>query len=144
MANIIQIKNISSGYQSIITNGKHTIVGDEPIKSGGTDLGLKPTELVLAGLALCKAATIRNYARKEGWTIGEIDASISQKVRKNSEGKFTSHVYTEVSINGDISETQRSILINKANDCYIQRLLEDEWNIEHATEKAEEKFTIPN
>ena len=31
MATVIKIKNIEEGYQSIITNGKHTIIGDEPI-----------------------------------------------------------------------------------------------------------------
>ncbi len=142
MASAINIKNIPSGYQSIITNGKHTVIGDEPIKSGGTDLGLKPTEFILAGLALCKAATIRHHARKEGWTIGEIDATMSQKVRKNSAGKFVTQVFTEISIEGDISDTQREILIKKADDCYVQRLLEDEWNIEHAIEKAEPVFSI--
>ena len=39
MATVIKIKNIEEGYQSIITNGKHTIIGDEPITSKGTDLG---------------------------------------------------------------------------------------------------------
>ncbi len=49
----IKIKNIPTGYQSIISNGKHSIVGDEPIPSKGTDLGLSPTELLLAGISMC-------------------------------------------------------------------------------------------
>ena len=65
MATEIQIKNLPEGYQSIITNGKHSIVGDEPVGSKGTDLGLAPTELVLAGLAMCKVATVRYIARKK-------------------------------------------------------------------------------
>ena len=28
MATVIKIKNIEEGFQSIITNGKHTIIGD--------------------------------------------------------------------------------------------------------------------
>ena len=38
MATVIKIKNLQEGYQSIITNGTHSIVGDEPVKSKGTDL----------------------------------------------------------------------------------------------------------
>lgn len=64
MATKIKIKNIPEGYQSIISNGKHTIIGDEPVTSKGTDLGLSPTELVLAGLAMCKVGTVRYIARK--------------------------------------------------------------------------------
>ena len=59
MATVIKIKNLQEGYQSIITNGTHSIVGDEPVKSKGTDLGLSPSELVLSGLAMCKVATVR-------------------------------------------------------------------------------------
>ncbi len=65
MATTIKIKNLPEGYQSIITNGTHTIVGDEPVKSNGTDLGLSPSELVLSGLAMCKVATVRFIARKK-------------------------------------------------------------------------------
>jgi hypothetical protein len=39
MSNIINIKNIPEGYQSIISNGKHSILGDEPISVNGTDMG---------------------------------------------------------------------------------------------------------
>lgn len=70
MATEIKIKNLPEGYQSIITNGKHTIVGDEPISSKGTDLGLSPTELVLSGLAMCKVTTVRFIARKNEWNVG--------------------------------------------------------------------------
>ena len=80
MATTISIKNLPEGYQSIITNGKHTIVGDEPLQSKGTDLGLSPSELVLSGLAMCKVATIRFIARKNDWNIGEVKAELSQEV----------------------------------------------------------------
>ena len=53
MATEIKIKNLPTGYQSIITNGTHTIIGDEPVKSKGTDLGLMPTELLLSNIGMC-------------------------------------------------------------------------------------------
>lgn len=72
MATKINIKNLVEGYQSIITNGSHSIVGDEPVKSGGTDLGLAPTELVLAGLAMCKVATVRYIARRKKYAVEDV------------------------------------------------------------------------
>ena len=78
MATEIKIKNIPTGYQSIISNGKHTIIGDEPIAVKGTDLGMTPTQLVLAGISMCKVATIRNVARRKGIEIGDVDAELSQ------------------------------------------------------------------
>lgn len=133
MATIIKIKNLPDGYQSIITNGKHTIVGDEPIKSNGTDLGLSPTELVLSGLAMCKVATVRFIARKNGWDIGEVKAELVQDVKRDPDGLNTS-VRVAIQIEGDLTQDQRSELLNQANACYIHRQLMGNWTIEHPSE----------
>lgn len=137
MAAQIKIKNLSEGYQSIITNGKHSIVGDEPISSKGTDLGLSPTELVLAGLAMCKVATVRFIARKNGWNIGEVNAYLEQDVKRNSEGMNT-NVKIKMSIDGDLTEEQISELIKQADNCYVHRMLNGQWNIEQAEYEREE------
>nr|WP_260393616.1 hypothetical protein [Ornithobacterium rhinotracheale] len=73
----IKIKNLPEGYQSIITNGKHTVIGDEPVKSKGTDLGMAPTEFLLGGIAMCKVATVRYVARLKNWEIGDVTAELS-------------------------------------------------------------------
>lgn len=133
MATNIKIKNISLGYQSIISNGRHSIIGDEPIKSKGTDLGFAPTELVLSGLAMCKVATIRNVARRKGWTIGDVDAELSQVVKRNNDGDLVPNVTSQIKIIGDITSEQRKELIDEADNCYIHRLLNSSWNIEPST-----------
>ena len=133
MATTIKIKNLPEGYQSIITNGTHTIVGDEPVKSNGTDLGLSPSELVLSGLAMCKVATVRFIARKNNWGIGEVRAELSQEVKRDSSGLKT-NIKVAIYIEGDISQEQKDELLKEANACYIHRQIMGEWNIEHATE----------
>lgn len=133
MATVIKIKNLTEGYQSIITNGTHTIVGDEPIKSNGTDLGLSPSELVLSGLAMCKVATVRFIARKNNWEIGEVRAELSQEVKRESSGLKT-NVKVAIRIEGNITHEQKAELIKQANTCYIHRQLMGEWDIEHVTE----------
>lgn len=133
MATLIKIKNLSEGFQSIITNGTHTIVGDEPVKSKGTDLGLSPSELVLSGLAMCKVATVRYIARQKGWIIGEVKAELSQEVKRESTGLQT-NIKVAIHIEGDITQEQKEELLKQANACYIHRQIMGEWNIEHATE----------
>ena len=134
MATKINIKNLPTGYQSIISNGKHTIVGDEPTNSRGTDLGLSPTELVLAGLAMCKVATVRFIARKNGWEnlIRDVDAQLEQVVKRGSDGLLTS-VQIDIQIEGDITEVQRKELLSQADNCYIHRMLMGNWEIEKST-----------
>ena len=47
MATKINIKNIPLGYQSFISNGRHSLVGDEPLTSKGTDVGFSPEDFML-------------------------------------------------------------------------------------------------
>ncbi len=140
MATNIKIKNIPTGYQSIISNGKHSIIGDEPVPSKGTDLGLAPTELVLAGIAMCKVATVRNVARRKGWEIGDVDAELSQVVSREAGGKMSTRVETIIKIEGDITEEQKAKLIKEADNCYVTRVIRGEWDFAHSTELVEEKI----
>jgi putative redox protein len=136
MAKVINIKNLPVGYQSIISNGKHSIVGDEPIKSKGTDLGFSPEDLILSSLAMCKVATVRFIARKHGWDsqIRDVDAELSMKVKRGRDGALSTKVTVAIKIEGDISEEQKAELIKQADSCYIHRMIEGDWDIEAATE----------
>lgn len=133
MATEIKIKNIPTGYQSIISNGKHTIIGDEPVSVKGTDLGMTPTQLVLAGISMCKVATIRNVARRKNIEIGEVDAELSQVAKRQADGTFTTEVNSAIKIDGDITEDQRAMLIKEADNCYVTRLVKGDWVINDST-----------
>ncbi|MCO6473851.1 MAG: OsmC family protein [Melioribacteraceae bacterium] len=133
MATKIKIKNIPEGYQSIISNGKHTIIGDEPVTSKGTDLGLSPTELVLAGLAMCKVGTVRYIARKNNWEIGNINAELIQNVQRDNSG-LKAAIDVKINIEGNITGEQREELFRQADNCYVHRLLNGELKINEAEE----------
>ena len=137
MATKINIKNLPTGYQSIISNGRHTIVGDEPVASRGTDLGLSPTELVLAGLAMCKVATIRYIARRNNWPVRDVDAQLEQTVKRGEGRQLSTHVDVAISIEGDLSQEQKDELLKQADRCYVHRMLDGDWNIEPAVEQTE-------
>lgn len=136
MATTIKIKNLPEGYQSIINNGTHSIVGDEPIKSNGTDLGFSPPDLILSSLAMCKVATVRFIARKNNWEIGDVTAELSQEVKRESGGLKT-NVKVAIHFEGNITQEQKSELLKQADACYIHRQILGEWNIEHATDLNE-------
>jgi putative redox protein len=85
MGKKISIKKPTYGYQSLITNGRHAIVGDEPAASAGTDLGFSP-DLILSSIAMCKVATVRYIARKNKWEIGEVDGEFELNVKRGEAG----------------------------------------------------------
>ncbi len=127
MATEINIKNIPTGYQSIISNGRHAVIGDEPIKAKGTDLGFSPVEFLLAGISMCKVATIRNVARRKGWEIGDVNADLSQTVSRQEDGSFKTTVESSINIEGDITEEQRTYLIKEGDNCYVTRMVRGDW-----------------
>lgn len=110
MPTSINIKNIPTGYQSFINNGKHAVVGDEPINSKGTDLGFSPVEFILAGISMCKVATIRNVARRKGWEIGNVDAQLSQVVGRGEGRSLKTRVESNITIEGDLTEDRKSVV----------------------------------
>ncbi len=128
----INIKNLPVGYQSVISNGRHAVIGDEPIPAKGTDLGFSPVEFVLAGISMCKVATIRNLARRKGWDIGEVNAKLTQDVSKQENRSFKTTVNSQINIEGNITEEQRSYLIKEADNCYVTRLLKGDWDFQES------------
>lgn len=137
----IKLKNIPTGYQTIISNGRHSIVGDEPINSKGTDLGFSPTDLILSSIAMCKVATVRFIARRNNWEIGNVEAELDQVVKRGENGKLLTTISVAISIEGDITEEQRTEMLKQADACYVHRMIEGEWNIEKAT-ALEEKALV--
>jgi putative redox protein len=133
MAKKIKIKNIPLGYQSFITNGRHSLVGDEPETSKGTDLGFSPEDFILSSLAMCKVATVRYIARKNNWNIRDVDGELEMNVKRGEGGKLSTHITVAIKIEGDLTEEQKVELLKQADACYIHRMIEGEWNIEKST-----------
>ncbi len=133
MGKKINIKNIPTGYQSFISNGRHSLLGDEPLTSKGTDLGFSPEDFILSSLAMCKVATVRYIARKNNWDIRDVDGELEMNVKRGKGGKLSTHVAVALKIEGDLTEEQKAELLKQADACYVHRMINGEWDIEHAT-----------
>jgi putative redox protein len=65
--------------------GVHRLVVDEGRNVGGNDQGFNPFQLVLLGLAQCTAATLRLYADRKGWDLGQI--RVRARLLQNGDGR---------------------------------------------------------
>ncbi len=142
MATKIKIKNIPTGYQTFISNGRHGVLGDEPIRAKGTDLGFSPVEFLLAGISMCKVATVRNVARRKGWEIGDVDAELSQTVIRQDDGSLRTRVESAISIEGELTDEQRALLIKEADNCYVTRIVRGEWEFVESEQLKPEIETV--
>ncbi len=66
-----------SGLRQEVTAGRHSLVADEPVAAGGNDAGPDPYALLLAALGSCTAMTLRLYADRKKWPLGEIRVELA-------------------------------------------------------------------
>ena len=86
----------------------HRLVSDEPPSLGGRNAGMAPFELYLAALASCTAITLRMYAQKKGWELGDFRAELASS--RDAEGKLVVHRTLHAS--GPLDDTQWARLLD--------------------------------
>jgi putative redox protein len=99
--------------------GRHTVVADQPVEAGGTDLGPSPHELFVGALAACVSTTLASYARAKGWDLGEIavDAEYERK-------SVPRRVHLVVRVDAELTPEQRLRLEKVAAACPLRRSLD--------------------
>jgi len=106
-------------YKTNISNDNHTLIADEPLEDGGTDLGFSPYDLVLAALASCTAITLRMYADRKKWNLTGVDVDIHFEPKTDAGQVFTRSIL----LSGELTDDQKSKLLLIANACPIHKLL---------------------
>ncbi|PUB13161.1 bifunctional alpha/beta hydrolase/OsmC family protein [Yoonia sediminilitoris] len=118
----------ASGFLQDVQSGQHHILADEPVKFGGTNKGLTPYGLVSAGLGACTAMTIRMYARRKGWPLSAVSVDITHAKEHAQDaaepGAKVDHFDRLIRLSGDLSDEQRSKLLEIADKCPVHRTLE--------------------
>ena len=71
-------------YLTSVKGEKHQFNVDEPIEYHGEDTAPKPTEYLLGALGSCTAITMKMYAQRKKWELGEISVSVTLKKEINS------------------------------------------------------------
>ncbi|MGE8214694.1 MAG: OsmC family protein [Stenotrophomonas maltophilia] len=85
----VQIVSDGPNYRHEVRSGAHTLVADEPAALGGQGAGLAPFDLYLASLSACTAITLRMYAEKKGWDLGQFRAELSST--RDAAGRLVVH-----------------------------------------------------
>jgi len=126
----------AAGFAQTIDIGPHHLVADEPASYGGTDSGPSPYDFILAALGACTSMTIGLYARKRKWALEKITVSLKHsKIHakdcddcETKEGRID-RIDLEIHLDGNLSEEQRTKLMEVAGKCPIHQTLTHEINI---------------
>jgi putative redox protein len=111
-----------------------TLVVDEPAALGGEGAGPDPYTLLLAALGGCVSMTVTLYARRKAWPLERVRVRLRQQrvhakdcaaCASTSDG-FIHHIERAVELEGDLTEEQRTRLLEIAHKCPVHRTLTSE------------------
>jgi len=103
-ANIV---STSDNYLHHIEAGHFKLDTDEPVKLGGHGAGPAPFDYYLASLAACTAITLRMYAERKGWDLGEFRAEL--QLDRDDDGHL--HVMRTLHATGPLTDEQWNRLL---------------------------------
>jgi putative redox protein len=112
--------------QSVIV-GPHRGLADEPNELGGDDTGPAPFEHVLAGLGACTSMTVKMYADRKAWPLTAVNVDLS--IHKVDDGY---RLTRSIKLEGELTEEQRTRLLDIANKCPVHKMLTGKIEIESA------------
>lgn len=115
----------ASGLAVAADVGRHHLILDEPLETGGTDTGAAPTETLLVALGACEAITLKMYAARKGWALREVRVLLNGST---IDGVFV--IRRRLEIDGDLDATQRERLHQIAGRCPVHRILMGEVRVE--------------
>lgn len=98
----------------------NVVIADEPLESGGKDLGFSPTELLASSLAACTSVTLRMYADNKGWDLREVKLEIN--LERDDEGNKTV-INRKMQLIGNLDKKQLERLFKVANACPVHKIL---------------------
>lgn len=119
------------------TARQHMWAIDEPLANGGSDTGPDPYEVLLSALGACTAMTLRSYATRKNWEVGQISVALQHNrvhavdcVDCETAPAAIDRIVREIQIAGDLGDDKKAALLEIANKCPVHRTLEADIVIE--------------
>ena len=109
----------AAGYAQKIDAGGHALAADEAIAQGGTNTGPSPYGLLVAALGACTSITLRMYADRKGWKLGEVRVVLRHE--KTADG--ADHIAREITFGAPLTEEQRARLAEIAEKTPVTKTI---------------------
>jgi putative redox protein len=120
MAKIISILKTELYKTEIHSSSGNVLISDEPVESGGKNLGFSPSELLASSLAACTSATLRMYADRKGWKLEEVRIEVQLSYIKE---ESRTEIHRNIQLKGYLDEKQTERLLAIANACPVHKIL---------------------
>jgi putative redox protein len=130
-------------FQQEVIVGRHRLLADEPVLSGGMDSGPGPYDFLLAGLGACTSMTLRLYADRKQLPLQQTSVRLHHnKIHaadcadcETKEGMLD-RIELAITLDGELNAEQRASLMEIADKCPVHRTLESEIDIRTVEDTA--------
>ena len=99
-----------------------SLIADEPLIYGGSNLGPSPADYLCMALASCQAITLRLYAKRKGWPLEGIDVKVDF-VKGDSLPGGQNTFFVELFFTAALTGEQQKRLLEIARACPVHKLL---------------------
>lgn len=106
-------------YTTHVSASGFEFICDEPEDMGGHNQGPNPYDYLLAGLGSCTIITLRMYAQRKGWEVGELHIALSAK----KDDQQHTHIQRTLSASEPLSAEQWARLLDIADKTPVTRTL---------------------
>jgi len=108
------------GYRADVEARGHEVAVDEPVPSGGEDMGFMPTELFCGALASCFCLAIGHVARKRSIDV----PGLIVRVRSERAGRELRYARLVVACAAEVDDAVLDMLIERARPfCWVSNTL---------------------
>lgn len=129
-------------FATTLTAGNHELIADEPTSvDGGKDKGPDPYDYLLMSLGTCTVMTVKMYANRKGWELGDAYMELRHNKRHDVDCENCDDpkskidvIEKELIIEGDLSKDQMDKLLDISKKCPVHRTLLGDIKIESSIE----------
>lgn len=121
---------LDEGYKTSICIRNHTVIADEHIQDGGTDIGPTPMEMLLGTAGACVAVTTKAYALRKGWPLEGVSVGLEmERVRREDDSTFSGdapffhRIHEHIHFDGPLTDEQKARLMVIAGKCPVHATL---------------------
>jgi len=129
----VQLKKISAiGYEAVTESG-HTLKMDGSLDNGGENLGIRPMEMILLGLAGCSGIDVALILQKSRQQVTSCEIAVEGNRADTVPAVFTD-IHLQFRISGDNLDPKRiarAISLSMEKYCSVTRMLEHTVKITH-------------
>jgi putative redox protein len=104
-----------------ISNGRHTIISDQPKEARGTDEGMSPTEILAGALGSCVAVFVAGLLQRRNIDLSTCSINVEWEMANNP--RRMSDFYLTLRLPKGLSDSEKEAILKAANHCTVHNTL---------------------